>query len=128
MRSSGGVRRHPGNAAEAASTARPTSTAPASGTSARTSLVAGLITGANSSDALSTHSRLMYCGTLVTVGMSLSLWLVQAIVFLQNHLQTRMRNCVRCVPVAACHGVGGNQRVHDSFFRCLRRGFEKWAD
>src|SRR5712672_1632849 len=59
MRSSGGVRRHSGKAAAAASTARFTSTASARGTCASVSPVAGLITSRHSRAEESVHWPLM---------------------------------------------------------------------
>ncbi len=59
MRSSGGVRRHSGKAAAAASTAVLTSAASASGTLARTSPVAGLTTSRHSEERESVHWPLM---------------------------------------------------------------------
>src|SRR5277367_5928130 len=59
MRSSGGVRRHAGNAAAAASIAVLTSAASASGTLARTSPVAGLTTSRHSEECESVHWPLM---------------------------------------------------------------------
>src|ERR1700756_4049131 len=70
MRSSGGVRRHAGKAAAAASTARFTSSAPASGTRASTSPVAGFGTSSHSLAAESTHSPLMKFGNCTELAVA----------------------------------------------------------
>src|SRR5438045_375386 len=56
MRFCGGVRRHPGNAADAAATAACTSSRPASATVASTSAVAGLKTSTDSVELPVRHS------------------------------------------------------------------------
>src|SRR5579859_4167088 len=68
MRSSGGVRRHSGKAEAAASTAAFTSGAPASGTLARISPVAGLITSRHSVACDSAQVPLMWLVSLVMGG------------------------------------------------------------
>src|SRR3954465_5015756 len=67
MRSWGGVRRHPGNAAAAAFTAASTSSASANGTCARTSAFAGLKTSMTSDEFLLRHSPAMKLGNTFEV-------------------------------------------------------------
>src|SRR5579884_349559 len=68
MRSSGGVRRHSGNAAAAASTAAFTSAAPPIGTLAMTSPVAGFTTSRHSDALEPAHWPLMYWVNLLAGG------------------------------------------------------------
>src|SRR6478609_6183980 len=86
MRSSGGVRRHSGKAAAAASTAAFTSAAPASGTLARISPVAGLTTSRHSDDCAGAHCPLMKFVTLLAGGAA-TLMMLTPLVMAKNVLR-----------------------------------------
>src|SRR5215470_18182891 len=99
MRSSGGVRRHSGNAAAAASTALLTSSAAASGTLARSSPVAGFTTSRHSEDCDSVHSPLMKWVSLLAGGAA-TVMRVTPFAIAKNQLL-----------VASCRNAENNSRL-----------------
>src|SRR5580765_198441 len=122
MRSSGGVRRHSGNAAAAASTALLTSSSWARGTLASSSPVAGLTTSRHSEECDSVHSPLMKCVSLLAGGAATVMRVLpfaiaknQLLVASCPNAENNFRLVFHRPPGTGNWGLSSNQLCHGAF-------------